>query len=67
MVALDSKGEDPGGEGTKCGGAGVSELVASGRDSGLPLRWSFLCGLERDGVRGDPKSESLPPREGPSA
>lgn len=57
-MVLDSRGEDPGGEGTKCGGTGVSELAASDWDSGLPRRWGFLRGLERDGVRGDPSRES---------
>lgn len=65
MVALGSRGEDPGGEGTKCGGAGVRELAASARDSGLLRRWGFLCGLEKDGVREDPQSKSLAPGEGP--
>lgn len=77
MVALGSWGEDRGGEGTKCGGAGVSEQAASARDSGLLRRWGFFCRLERDVVRGDPilrvwhpgkgslcmKEEALPARD----
>lgn len=64
MVALGSWGEDRGGEGTKCGGAGVSELAASARDSGLLRRWGFFCRLERDVVRGDPILRVWHPGEG---
>lgn len=42
MVAPGSRGEAPGGEGTKYGGEGVSELPASGRDSGLALEMGLL-------------------------
>lgn len=65
MTALGSRGEDPGGEGTKCGGAGVRELAASDRDSGLPQRWGFFCGLERDGVKADPSPRVWHPGKGP--
>lgn len=64
-MALGSREKDLGGEGTKCGGAGVRELAASGRDSGLPRRWGFFCGSERDGVRADPSPRVWHPGKGP--
>lgn len=64
MVALGSRGEEPGGEGMKCGGAGVSELAASGRDSGL-RRWGLLMRVREGCCQRGTQPESLAPGKGP--
>lgn len=57
-MALDSRGEDPGGEGTKCGGAGVSELAASGWGPRLASEMRLLLRVGEGWCQRGPLSES---------